>query len=311
MIKVKELTKHFDKLTALYDISFNIPKGGRMGILGMNSSGKSTLLNILGGRVSPTSGSFTVEGFDCRKDGKECRRRIGYMPENPPIYSDMTVREYLIFACELKKLKRGSIPQETERLRKLTELTAEDDIIAADLADIDKRKLSLCQALAGDPPILLLDDPLKGLEGARGEELLSVIKGVIGDKTVVFASRNLAECREICDNVIMINRGRIAVNSSLAALSAEISDCTRIKVRVLASRSAARSLFASIREITDIELHAADEKGAMDITVTYPSSCDLRETMWRTTQQAGIPVLEMKQLNISLEDIYLQISGER
>ena len=311
MIKVKELAKHFDKLTALYDISFNIPKGGRLGILGMNSSGKSTLLNILGGRVSPTSGSFTVEGFDCRKDSKECRRRIGYMPENPPIYSDMTVREYLIFACELKKLKKSSIPQEMERLRKLTELTADDDIIAADLADIDKRKLSLCQALAGDPPILLLDDPLKGLEGARGEELLSVIKGVIGDKTVVFASRNLSECSEICDNEIIINRGRIAVNSSLAALSAEISDCTRIKVRVLASRSAARNVFASIREITDIELHAADEKGAMDITVTYPSSCDLREAMWRTTQQAGIPVLEMKQLNISLEDIYLQISGER
>lgn len=311
MIQVCDITKQYDKITALYGISFTLNKGDTLGILGLNGAGKSTLLNILSGGLSATSGSYHIDEYDYLKDKRECRIRTGYMPEKPPLYMDMKVGEYLSFACELKKTKKRDIQKEVLRIRQVVGFDVEDDALIIELSDFNKRKLSLCQALAGDPPVLLLDDPARELEGNCCEELLNVIKEVAKGKTVIYASRNLMECTAICDNVIIINRGRVAVNSSLAALSAEISDLTRIKIRVQASRAVARNLFTSIKEITDIELQAADEKGATDITVTYPSSCDLRAVLWKALQTAGVPALEMKQLNISLEDIYLQMSGER
>ncbi|MFR9207299.1 MAG: ABC transporter ATP-binding protein [Lachnospiraceae bacterium] len=311
MIEVRNLVKQYDKLTALYGISFTLNDGAALGILGQSGSGKSTLLNILCGCLSPTSGSIILNGIDMRRHPKECKRLIGYMPEKPPLYSEMTVSEYLKFSCSLKRIGKADIADEMKRVKHAVNLEAEDSLLCSDLSIADKQKLSLCQTIVGNPEILIFDDPTKGLENSKAEELLGIIKEVSKGKTVVFASRLLTECIDLCENVIIINRGRVAVNSTLAGLSAEISECTRLKLRVLAPRAVARGLFRDMAEISDIELQTADEKGAVDIVLTYPTKCDLREKLWRYTQSAGVPVLEMKQLNISLEDIYLQLSGER
>ena len=311
MIEVRNLIKQYDKLTALYGISFTLKDGAALGILGQSGSGKSTLLNILCGCLPPTSGSILINGNDMRRHPKECKRLIGYMPEKAPLYSEMTVKEYLKFSCSLKHIPKDKIKDEVERLRNIVGLKAENSLLTADLSVLDKQKLSLCQAIAANPQILIFDEPTKGLDNSKADELLGIIKDVSKGKTVVFASRQLTECINICENVIIINRGKVAVNSTLAGLSAEISECTRLKLRVLAPRVVARGLVKDMEDISDIELQTADEKGAVDIVITYPSKCDLREKLWRYSQTAGVPILEMKQLNISLEDIYLQMSGER
>ena len=310
MIEAISLTKQYDKLTALYGISFKLRRGGALGILGQAGAGKSTLMNILAGCLTPTSGSVLIDGMPLKR-GRGGGAGVGYMPENDPLYADMTVREYLDFCFSLKRIPVDDRAAEQERLFSLTAFDAEDSLLTADLDVLQRRKLSLCQALAGDPELILLDDPARPLGTAQAEELNSIIREAAADKTMIYASRSLTECTELCDSVIMINRGRVAVNSSLASLSAEISECTRLKLKVVASRAAARSLLSGIPEITDVELQPAQEKGAVDLVVTYPAQHDLRRTLWEHTQTAGVPVLEMKQLNISLEDLYLQMSGER
>ena len=310
MIAAISLTKQYDKLTALYGISFKLRRGGALGILGQAGAGKSTLMNILAGCLTPTSGSVLIDGMPLKR-GRGGGAGVGYMPGNDPLYADMTVREYLDFCFSLKRIPVDDRAAEQERLFSLTAFDAEDSLLTADLDVLQRRKLSLCQALAGDPELILLDDPARPLGTAQAEELNSIIREAAADKTMIYASRSLTECTELCDSVIMINRGRVAVNSSLASLSAEISECTRLKLKVVASRAAARSLLSGIPEITDVELQPAQEKGAVDLVVTYPAQHDLRRTLWEHTQTAGVPVLEMKQLNISLEDLYLQMSGER
>ena len=310
MIEAISLTKQYDKLTALYGISFKLRRGGALGILGQAGAGKSTLMNILAGCLTPTSGSVIIDGMPLKR-GRGGGAGVGYMPGNDPLYADMTVREYLDFCFSLKRIPVDDRAAEQERLFSLTAFDAEDSLLTADLDVLQRRKLSLCQALAGDPELILLDDPARPLGTAQAEELNSIIREAAADKTMIYASRSLTECTELCDSVIMINRGRVAVNSSLASLSAEISECTRLKLKVVASRAAARSLLSGIPEITDVELQPAQEKGAVDLVVTYPAQHDLRRTLWEHTQTAGVPVLEMKQLNISLEDLYLQMSGER
>ena len=310
MIEAISLTKQYDKLTALYGISFKLRRGGALGILGQAGAGKSTLMNILAGCLTPTSGSVIIDGMPVKR-GRAVGAGIGYMPEQDPLYADMTVREYLDFCFSLKRVPADKRPAEQERLFSLTAFDADDSLLTADLDTLQRRKLSLCQALAADPELLLLDDPARPLGTAQAEELLPIIREAAADKTMIYASRSLTECTELCDSVIMINRGRVAVNSSLSSLSAEISECTRIKLKLVASRAAARSLISGIPEITDVELQPAPEKGAVDLVVTYPAKYDLRRTLWEHTRTAGVPVLEMKQLNISLEDLYLQMSGER
>lgn len=310
MIEAISLTKQYDKLTALYGISFKLRRGGALGILGQAGAGKSTLMNILAGCLTPTSGSVIIDGMPLKR-GRGGGAGVGYMPENDPLYADMTVREYLDFCFSLKRIPVDDRAAEQERLFSLTAFDAEDSLLTADLDVLQRRKLSLCQALAGDPELILLDDPARPLGTAQAEELNSIIREAAADKTMIYASRSLTECTELCDSVIMINRGRVAVNSSLASLSAEISECTRLKLKVVASRAAARSLLSGIPEITDVELQPAQEKGAVDLIVTYPAQLDLRRTLWEHTRTTGVPVLEMKQLNISLEDLYLQMSGER
>ena len=309
LIEVNNLTKQYDKLIALYGISFNLKRGGALGILGQAGSGKSTLMNILAGCVSPTSGSVLMDGAPVRRGRSGAL--VGYLPQRDPLYADMTVREYLDFCFTLKRIDPKHRAAECERLFDICAFDASDSLLTADLDPLCRRKLSLIQALAGEPRILLLDEPTGELPADQSDEILSIIREATAGRTVVYASRSLAECTELCDSVLMLNRGRVAVNSSLASLSAEISECTRLKIKVVASRAAARSLISGIHEITDAELVPAKERGAVELIVTYPAQLDLRRTLWEHSRTANIPILEMKQLNISLEDIYLQISGER
>ena len=197
------------------------------------------------------------------------------------------------------------------RLKEAAALNVSNDVIISSLNRLCRQKLSLCQALAGEPEILLFDEPTKKLDASEAYELITLIKASIKGRTVVYATKDLPECVDMCENVMILNRGRIAVNSTLARLSAEVSEMKRIKLRALCPRSRATLLFKDIPDIKDCEILTADEKGALDVVLTYPADKDLRKLLWQKSQESNIPVLEMKQLNISLEDIYLQISAER
>lgn len=311
MISVEELTKEYDKLTALYAVTFGLKKGSALGVLGQAGSGKSTLLNIICGVTAPTSGSVKICGKDISKSPVECKKKTGYMPEEPPVYPDMTVGEYLDFVCRIKKVDKIRRISEIMRLKEAAALNVSNDVIISSLNRLCRQKLSLCQALAGEPEILLFDEPTKKLDASEAYELITLIKASIKGRTVVYATKDLPECVDMCENVMILNRGRIAVNSTLARLSAEVSEMKRIKLRALCQRSRATLLFKDIPDIKDCEILTADEKGALDVVLTYPADKDLRKLLWQKSQESNIPVLEMKQLNISLEDIYLQISAER
>ena len=308
MIKVEHLTKSYGSHLALQDVSFSVAEGEILGFLGPNGAGKSTTMNILTGYLSATSGSVTVNGFDVLKNPNGAKASIGYLPEQPPLYMDMTVREYLDFMYDLKKCK---LPR-AKHLAEISKVVKIEDVFGRLIKNLSKgyrQRIGLAQALIGNPPVLILDEPTVGLDPNQIIEIRSLIRGLGKYHTVILSSHILPEVEAVCDRLVIINGGHIVADGTAAELAAEHSSDHRLTVRVAGPAAEVKALLSTIHGVAAIASAGSKEPGTQDLVITPDADTDIRPELFRRLADRGWPILELKSNKLSLEEIFLMLTS--
>lgn len=309
MIEITDLTKKYGNKTVVDHINFRVEKGEIVGFLGPNGAGKSTTMNILTGYTAATSGSCKVDGFDILEEPLEVKKRIGYLPEQPPLYLDMKVKEYLDFVFELKKAE-GKKDEEVSKVMKLAHV---DDVAGRLIKNLSKgyrQRVGLAQALIGNPEVLILDEPTVGLDPKQILEIRSVIKELGKEHTIILSSHILSEVSAICERVIIIGGGKILAVDTPENLSKRISGENRYSIVALGAKADVRSALQTVAGVTNVQIHAAKEEGAYQYLVETKTGTDLRAEISGALAKAQLPILRFESAAMSLEDIFLQLTEE-
>ena len=307
MIEVRNLTKHYGDKIAVNDISFTVEDGEILGFLGPNGAGKSTTMNMLTGYISSTSGTALINGIDILDDPIKAKANIGYLPEIPPLYIDMTVKSYLNFIFDLKKCK---LPRKAHlsAICELCKVTDVKDRIIKHLSKGYKQRVGLAQALIGNPPVLVLDEPTVGLDPKQIIEIRNLIKKLGRTHTVILSSHILSEIQAVCDRGIIINKGEIAADDTADNLSKKISADHRLIVRIEGKKD---EILYELRKIPGIKYVRADmerEPGVYEYEMEAEEGTDLRREVNKVVQEHGWAILLMKSSELTLEDIFLKIT---
>ena len=308
MIEVKNLTKRYGSNLALNHIGFTLEEGTILGFLGPNGAGKSTTMNIITGYLSPTEGSVTVGGFDTLENPMEAKKRIGYLPEIPPLYNDMTVREYLSFMYELKKVK---LPKK-EHIAEICALVKIDDMMNRLIANLSKgykQRVGIAQALLGNPPVLILDEPTVGLDPKQIIEIRNLIKSLGQKHTVILSSHILPEVQAVCDRIIVVNRGTIVADGAPDSLAHDLSRENRLLVRMEGAESAVHTALQAIPGVEHVTGLGEKEPGVYEFSVEGAEQTDLRRPVFDAAAQNGWPILGMKSSDLTLEEVFLRLIG--
>ncbi len=312
MIEVSNLTKTYGKKRGIDRLSFTIGDGEIVGFLGPNGAGKSTTMNIISGYLSASSGAARIGGIDILEDPVSAKRQIGYLPEQPPLYLDMTVAEYLDFIFDLKvpsgELKRSAHIGEICELVGLKEHYTR---VIRNLSKGYKQRVGLAQALIGNPEVLILDEPTVGLDPKQIIEIRNVIKGLGKNRTIILSTHILQEVSAICERVLVINNGQIVADDKPENLSAMITGDRKLTVRVAGPRDSVRKLLRSIEGVRFADVTVQAEKGSYDFLVEARPNVDIRKPMFAALAKAGYPILQLKSMDLSLEDIFLKLVEEK
>lgn len=307
MVEVKNLVKSYGSVAAVKGISFSAQQGEILGFLGPNGAGKTTTMNMITGYLSATSGSVTIDGFDILDNPKEARSRIGYLPEIPPLYLDMTVEKYLQFIYELKKVK---FPRK-EHLDEIMALVKIDDIkgrVIRNLSKGYKQRVGFAQALVGNPPVLILDEPTVGLDPRQIIEMRSLIKSLGKKHTVIFSSHVLSEVSAICDRIVVISNGEITADSKTEELSSITDDAGRLSLVVEGAASTVLSVLGDVDGVIKVRREASLEDNAYSYLVDYKKDRDIRRGVFRALAKADCPILEMRGAGKTLEESFLYLT---
>jgi len=310
LIEVKDLTKSFGDRTAVDHVSFTVNRGEILGFLGPNGAGKTTTMRILTGFLPATSGTATVAGYDVFNDSLEVRRRIGYLPEAPPLYTDMTVVSYLDFVTRIKGVpaeKRSA--RITDALEK-TGLTDKRNELIRRLSKGYKQRVGLAQALVHDPDVIILDEPTVGLDPKQIIEVRHLIRGLAGNHTIILSTHILPEVSMTCDRVVIINRGKIAAEDTPANLAAKVKGGQHIRLEAQAEEGALRSAIGELSGIQKIEIEPAGAPGRLAATIESAAGQDVRSQLAAKIVGKGWPLFELRGANLSLEEIFLQLTTD-
>lgn len=302
-IEIRNLTKSYGAKTALDNISFSVKRGEIMGFLGPNGAGKSTAMNIITGYLAPSSGKVLVEGIDTQENPMQTKRRIGYLPEIPPLYTDMTVLEYLFFVFDLKGVKADK----HAHLRKVMEKIHIYDVrnrMIRNLSKGYKQRIGLAQALIGDPEVLILDEPTVGLDPRQIMEIRDVISELGRERTVVLSTHILQEVMAVCDSYTIINRGKIVACGSMSEFTGVGSDCYRLRVK--GGEENALAVLKGIENLADIYSAGSFERGTTDLILTAEAGCDIRERIFNRFAERECPILSFSASVRSLEEVFMQ-----
>lgn len=308
MVEVKNLVKNYGDIAAVKNISFTAEKGEILGFLGPNGAGKTTTMNIITGYLSATSGTVTIDGFDILDNPMEARSRIGYLPELPPLYLDMTVEKYLQFIYELKKVK---LPK-AEHLKEVMELVKIYDIrdrVIRNLSKGYKQRVGFAQALVGNPPVLILDEPTVGLDPRQIIEMRSIIKSLGKKHTVIFSSHVLSEVSEICDRIVVISNGQLTADAKTDELSNITADTKKLSLTVDGTSATVLSVLGDVDGVTKVRRVSQESDTVYQYAVEYKKDKDIRRGVFRALAKADCPILEMKDAGMSLEESFLQLTG--
>ena len=304
-IEVEGLTKYYGATVALEDVTFRVEQGEILGLLGPNGAGKSTAMRILTGYLPPTSGTARVAGYDVVEESLEVRRRIGYLPENVPLYTDMTVRAYLDFVARAKQLSQrtGSVEWAMDAVR----VDHVADSIIGRLSKGYRQRVGLAQALLGDPEVLILDEPTVGLDPNQIIETRSLIKALGGDRTIILSTHILPEVSMVCGRVVIINRGTVVAVDTPDALTRQLTGADRIALTV---RGPAREVARRLGQVPGVVnvTHQPATNGAVRFEVDAQPDRDVREHLAAAVVMGGWGLQEMRAQSLSLEDIFLQLT---
>lgn len=309
MIEVKHLTKRYGANLALDDVSFTVKEGEILGFLGPNGAGKSTTMNILTGYLSATEGTVTIGGQDILENPNGAKAQIGYLPEQPPLYLDMTVRAYLNFMCELKKVKQPH----SKHIKEVCALVGIEDVYNRLIKNLSKgyrQRVGLAQALLGNPPVLILDEPTIGLDPKQIIEIRNLIKKLGQGHTVILSSHILPEVQAVCQRVIVINKGKLVADDTTSNLSFRMSKSNKLKVRIAGPKEQVLPLLESIPDVVNVSVLDTGEEGALDYSVEAKSGSDIRRDMFESLARENLPIYGLKSQSLSLEDIFLQLTND-
>lgn len=308
MIEIQNLTKVYGKIKALDDISFTVEKGEILGFLGPNGAGKTTAMNILTGYISSTSGSVKVSGFDVLENPIEVKKHIGYLPELPPLYLDMTVREYMDFCANLKQVSAKEWKSQRNDIMELVKVTHVSHRLIKNLSKGYKQRVGLAQALVGAPDVLVLDEPTVGLDPKQIIEIRKLIKALGKNHTIILSSHILPEVSAVCDRVVIINKGKIAAIDTPENLSKLLSDFSKFTVCVAGPEKKVEEVLSHIYGVKYLEIGNKLKENECNYIIEADKNIDVRKPMFNALAQNGYPILELKSLNMSLEDIFLELT---
>ncbi len=307
MIEAEGLTKFYGSLPAIRDVTFQVEKGEVVGFLGPNGAGKSTTIRILTCYMPATTGTARVDGLDCFDKSLEVRRKVGYLPENVPLYTDMTVTRFLKFAAASKGVESRSMKKEIGRVADICGLEKVSNRIIGHLSKGFRQQVGLAQALLNNPPILVLDEPTIGLDPSHIIEIRRLIQDLKEEHTILLSSHILPEVAQICQRVLIINKGQIVATDSPSNLTSQLQKNAQV---VLEVRGSALALAPAIEKIDGVQRVTASDGSESRVVIETDRSRDLRPEIARMVVQQGIDLLELKTVDLSLEDIFMQLVTE-
>lgn len=309
MVEVKNLVKQYGDIKAVNNVSFTVNDGEILGFLGPNGAGKSTTMNIITGYISSTRGTVTINDAEILKNPKEAKSQIGYLPELPPLYMDMTVRKYLEFMFSIKKVK---LPKKAhiDEVLSVTKLSDHQNRIIRNLSKGYRQRVGLAQALLGNPPVLILDEPTVGLDPSQIREFRGLIKGLGKKHTVIFSSHILSEISAICDRVIVISNGEIVADTKVNELSSAITGKSTLTLEVEGSTSAVTSALNTVDGVQKVSVERQNSQESNVYSVQHESGVDIRKGVFNVMAKNNLPILSMNEGGMSLEEAYLRLTSK-
>jgi ABC-2 type transport system ATP-binding protein len=310
MIQVDRLTKRYGPVTAIQDVSFSVEKGQIVGFLGPNGAGKSTTMKILSCFMPPSEGTARIAGFDVFSESLEVRRRIGYLPENAPLYADLPVAVYLDFVAEIKGVSRSVRKARVADVMERCFVTDMQHRLIGKLSKGYRQRVGLAQALLGDPEVLILDEPTIGLDPKQITEIRALIRSLAGQHTVILSTHILPEVSMVCDGVIIINRGRIVAQGTESELVEHVFPTARVEVRVAGAVGDVEGALRALPAVSRVEPLPSHD-GAAAFLVESPRDRDVRPDLVRLVTSKGWMLQELHQVGMSLEEVFIRVvAGE-
>lgn len=310
MIQVENLVKRYGGHVAVDGMTFTVEKGKIYGFLGPNGAGKTTTMNVMTGYIAADGGSVVIDGHDILREPLAAKACIGYLPEIPPLYPDMTVREFLLFVAELKKVPKAERKKRVTSLEERLSLSDMSRRLIKNLSKGYKQRVGLAQALVGNPEVLILDEPMVGLDPKQIIEMRDLIKGLAGEHTVILSSHILSEISAVCDHILIISKGKLAASGSPDELQKMMQGTAELVVTVIGEKEQAQAILGQIEEIERFTFEDGSEEGSILIHIETKDDTDIRKALSVALAGAGMPILSMNRSEKSLEDIFLELTEE-
>lgn len=309
MIEVSSLTKKYGNFLAVDNVSFTINRGEVVGFLGPNGAGKSTIMNILTGYLSLTGGKVSIDGFDVLEQPEQAKRRIGYLPEIPPLYTDMTVTEYLYFIYDLKKVKFPK-RMHIDEIINLVRLAEVKNRLIKTLSKGYRQRVGIAGALVGNPDVLILDEPTVGLDPKQIIEIRDLIARLGKNHTIILSSHILSEIQAVCERVIIINRGKLVADDTPTELSKTLSNDHSVVVRAVGEQDELTKILSSVKGVKKVVCLGKKEENSLDFVVTPDTDCDIRRDISARLAERKRPLLALSSNELSLEQVFMRLTYE-
>lgn len=310
MIEVTNLTKRYGEHVAVDHLSFRVEKGQIYGFLGPNGAGKSTTMNMITGYLAPSEGTVVIDGKDIQKEPEEAKRKVGYLPEIPPLYTDMTVEEYLIFAAELKKIPAKERKGQVEKVMEMTRIADMRGRLIRNLSKGYRQRVGLAQAILGDPEVLILDEPSVGLDPKQIIEIRDLIRQLGENHTIILSSHILSEVSAVCDHIMIIAHGQLVASDSPEGLQKLMKGSMELELTVKSEYERLESILKDIPGVEALEQTASPEKGMVKVKVMTGENRDVREAVFFALADEKLPIMELVHSEKSLEDIFLELTDD-
>jgi hypothetical protein len=310
VIEVENLTKKYGSHVAVDNLSFRVERGMIYGFLGPNGAGKSTTMNMMTGYIAATSGTVKINGYDILKNPEQAKKSIGYLPELPPVYPDMTVYEYLRFVAELKKVKKNERQAQIEDVMKQTQIEDVKGRLIKNLSKGYKQRVGLAQAIIGYPEVIILDEPTVGLDPKQIIEIRELIRELAKKHTIILSSHILSEVSAVCDHIMIISKGKLVASDTPEGLMTLLKGGRQMKLSVLGEQSKVEELLQSMESVKDFSMQPPRAEGMVSVNIRTEDTEDIRVELFHRLAAADMPIMELSLSEKSLEDVFLELTGE-
>ena len=310
MIEIKNLTKKYGNNIAIDNLSFTIEDGKIYGLLGPNGAGKSTTMNIITGCLAPTDGSVTICGYDILNNPVEAKKCIGYLPEIPPIYPEMTPYEYLFFVAEAKGIEYETAHRQVREVIELTQLESVKNRLIRNLSKGYRQRIGIAQAMLGNPDIIILDEPTVGLDPKQIIEIRDLIARLGRNHTIILSSHILSEIQAVCERVIIINRGKLVADDTPTELSKKLSNDHSVVVRAGGEKEELTKILSSVKDVKKVVCLGKKEENTLDFVVTPEKDCDIRREISARLAERKRPLIPLFSNELTLEQVFMRLTYE-